>query len=64
MLASRVFSDESSEYEFWYDTWEESVHYVLRGPGKEEPQDELVKWMIEFRAKATGLITSPPAHSP
>ncbi len=35
MLASRVAVDEYSEYEFWYNGGQESVHYKLVGPGAE-----------------------------
>ena len=52
VLASRVAVDQFSEYEFWYDTWQESVHYSLVGPFQSARQDELGKWMLRFRAKA------------
>jgi hypothetical protein len=38
VLANRVAVDESSEYEFWYDTWQESVHYVITTPFGDNPQ--------------------------
>jgi hypothetical protein len=49
ILGSHVSVDHFSEYEFWYDTWQESVHYTLNGPFAGQPQDELVKWMLNFR---------------
>jgi hypothetical protein len=52
VLTNRVAVDEFSEYEFWFDTWQESVHYTIVGPFQNEPQDELGKWMLRFRAKA------------
>jgi hypothetical protein len=58
-LADRVACDGSSEYEYWYDTWEESVHYTVTGPFKGSPQDELVQWMIKFREKLPDLLKHP-----
>ena len=52
-----------SEYEFWYDNWQESVHYVLTSPPKHAPEDKLVRWMIEFRATAAELVKTPSARS-
>jgi hypothetical protein len=49
ILADRVAVDAYSEYEYWYDTWQESVHYVITGPFKGSPQDRLVQWMLKFR---------------
>ena len=54
VLANRVAVDESSEYEFWYDTWQESVHYTITGPFGDDPQDQLGRWMIKFK------VESPP----
>lgn len=56
VLADRVAVDEYSEYEYWYDNWQESVHYTLTGPSKDDPQDQLVQWMIKFRASLPNLI--------
>jgi hypothetical protein len=64
ILASRVAVDEYSEYEFWYDGGQESVHYVLTGPFKEDPQDKLVQWMIEFRAGVPDLLKAGSASKP
>jgi hypothetical protein len=50
ILPGRIAVDDSSEYEFWHDTWQESVHYVINGPGTKAPVDELVGWMIRFRS--------------
>lgn len=55
MLTNRVGVDEVSEYEFWYDTGQECVHYKLMGPFKRDPQDKLVQWMIRFRASVPEL---------
>jgi hypothetical protein len=60
-MASRVAVDEYSEYEFWYDTEEESVHYKLTGPFKGDPQDKLVQWMIRFRASVPELVSAASA---
>lgn len=61
MLASRVAVDEYSEYEFWYDAGQESVHYRVTGPFKNTPQDELVQWMIRFRTSVPELISTASA---
>jgi hypothetical protein len=50
-LATRVGLDEFSEYEFWYDRWQESVHYTIVGPFQGSPQDQLMTWMLRFRTK-------------
>jgi hypothetical protein len=62
-LADRVAVDAYSEYEFWYDNWQESVHYTLVGPFKDAAQDELVQWMLKFREgvpKLTGSTSPSP----
>ncbi len=41
-----------SEFEFWCDTWQELVHYVIVSPFQDEPTDALGKWMLKFRATA------------
>jgi len=56
LLVSRVAVDEYSQYEFWYNTGQESVHYKLVGLFKNEPQDRLIKWMIRFRTSISGLV--------
>ena len=61
ILKSRVAVDEYSEYEYWYDTWQESVHYTITGPFKDAPQDQLVQWMIRFRARLADLMETHSA---
>lgn len=56
LFESRVALDDCSEYEFWYDTWQESVHYVFACAFGKSPQDELVRWMIKFRENLPALI--------
>ena len=56
VLASRVSVDGTNEFDFWYDQWQESVHYTLNGPFRDKPQDELVQWMIKFRAGIPNLL--------
>jgi len=56
LLASRVAVDEYSDYGFWYDAGQESVHYSVVGPFDNTAQDELVKWMIKFRADVPMLL--------
>jgi len=61
VLASRVAVDEYSEYEFWYNNGQESVHYKVAGPFKDDPQDKLVQWMIRFRAGVPELMSAASA---
>lgn len=61
LLGSRVAVDEYSDYEYWYDGGQESVHYKITGPFKGDPQDELVQWMIRFRVN---LLKPPSAAKP
>ncbi|HZH49855.1 MAG TPA: hypothetical protein VFD86_08800, partial [Nitrospira sp.] len=56
MLASRVAVDEHSEYQFWYNTGQESVHYVITSPFGDDPQDQLGKWMMKFRDNVPNLL--------
>ena len=60
LLASRVAVDEFSEYEFWYDTWQESVHYIVTSPFQGSAQDRLGKWMVDFRANLPKLLKTSP----
>lgn len=64
VLANRVAVDESSEYEFWYDTWQESVHYAITGPFLDDPQDRLGRWMVKFRANLHELLKTAAAPKP
>lgn len=61
ILADRVAVDDYSEYEFWYDNGQESVHYTLTGPFEGDPQDKLVQWMIRFRARVPDLLKASAA---
>ena len=56
VLAGRVSVDQFSEYEFYYDTGQESVRYTILSPFQSEPQDDLGKWMLKLRAKAEGWL--------
>jgi hypothetical protein len=56
VLADRVAMDEYSEYEFWYDNWQESVHYAITGPFGDDPQDQLGRWMTKFRDNVPNLL--------
>ena len=64
-LATRVASDESTEYEYWFDTWQESVHYVITGPFDGSTQDQLVQWLIRHRANLEELakVSTTPGGS-
>jgi hypothetical protein len=61
VLASRVAVDEYSEYQFWYNNGQESVHYKVVGPFKDDPQDKLVQWMIRFRTGFSRRFTQKNA---
>ncbi len=64
ILESRVCVDYCPEYEYWYDTWQESIHYVIAGDSMSSAQDQLVRWMIKFRASLPGLLKTPSAANP
>jgi len=63
VLSNRIGVDEISEYEYWWDDWQESVHYTLIGPFKHDPQDQLVQWMIRFRANLPNMMKRPSEAS-
>jgi hypothetical protein len=50
VLVDRVTVDEYSEYEYWYDNGQESVHYAIANGGGNDPQDQLGRWMVNFRS--------------
>ena len=56
MLANRVAVDEYSEYQFWYNTGQESVHYVVTSPFGKDPQDQLGRWMKKFKDNLPNLL--------
>jgi hypothetical protein len=56
ILQTRVALDDYSEYEYWFDAGQESVHYVIDGQFKDAPQDQLAQWMIKFRASVPTLL--------
>lgn len=56
LLLSRTALDDASQYDFWYDTGQEAVHYRLYGPFNRADQDKLVQWMIRFRAEAADYM--------
>ncbi len=64
VLAERVSVDEFSEYEFWYDNWQESVHYAIIGAPGKAPQDKLTQWMIKFNTNLPGLLEASSASKP
>jgi hypothetical protein len=64
VLEPRVSVDDFSEYEFWYDNWQQSVHYSLAGPAGKAPQDELIRWMIAFRTNLPDLLKRSSASKP
>jgi hypothetical protein len=49
-LEMTVPVDEFSNYEYWLDSGEDSVHYKLHGPvQRTSSTGQLVRWMIDFR---------------
>lgn len=56
MLQTSVAVDDYSRYQLWFDTGQECVHYELTAPFNTRSQDQLVQWMISFRAKLPGLL--------
>lgn len=64
VLAAHVSVDAFSEYQFWYDSWQESVHYSIVGPPRDAPQDESVRWMLKFKADLPDLLKGPSASKP
>ena len=57
---TRVFVDEYSEYEYWFSSGQESVHYRICGSSsKSDAQDQLVHWMIKFRANSANIVKHP-----
>jgi hypothetical protein len=54
---TRVFVDEYSEYDYWFSSGQESVHYRICGnSSKSEAQDQLVHWMTKFRANSASIV--------
>lgn len=58
-LPGRVCLDKCSQYEFWYDTWQDFVHYVLTDPPQNTAEAQLVEWMTKFRADLPNMLTRP-----
>ena len=64
ILADRIAVGAYSEYEYWYDNWQETVHYAITSPLGEDPQGQLGRWMIGFRENLPDLLKAPPARKP
>ncbi len=64
VLESTIALDDCGEYEYWYDTWEECVHYTLTCPFGNTPRDKLLRWMKWFRENLPNLLASPSALKP
>jgi hypothetical protein len=64
VLKSRVAVDNYSEYEYCYSNGQELVHYSITGPFKDARQDQLVAWMMKFRASLFDLTKTPLAPKP
>jgi hypothetical protein len=63
VLATRRCVDGCSRYEFWDDTGQESVHYILCGRLNKYPADKLVQWMVNFRERLPSMIDSSAASN-
>ena len=64
LLADRVCVDQCPEFEYWYDNWQESVHYTLVGDVKSAPQDDLVQWMVKFKDNLPNLLKASLEATP
>jgi hypothetical protein len=64
VLADRVSVDGYSEYEFWHDNWQESVHYVITSSFENDPQDQLGRWMTKFRDNLPNLLKASVGPKP
>jgi hypothetical protein len=55
---TRVFVDEYSEYDYWFDSGQESVHYKICSidSAAADPQDQLAHWMTRFRANSASIV--------
>jgi hypothetical protein len=60
-FTTRVAMDNYSEFEFWFYSGQESVHYIVTGSFNDAPQDKLVEWMTKFRASLPDLIKANSA---
>jgi hypothetical protein len=56
---TRIFVDEFSEYDYWYDSGQESVHYRIRGDSTGDAPDGLANWMARFRASFASKVERP-----
>jgi len=63
-LNTRIFVDEYSEYDYWFDSGQESVHYRICAPSTGAPQDKLANWMTTFRANSPSMVKRPSAANP
>ncbi len=64
VLNTRVAVDQYSEYDYWFDSGQEFVHYCITGPYKDTAQDQLVEWMIRFRASLPELERASSVPKP
>jgi hypothetical protein len=56
---TRISVDEYSEYDYWFDSGQESVHYRICANATGDPQDQLAHWMARFRANSASLAKQP-----
>ena len=45
-----------ARYEFWYDTWQEAVHFTVLYPWGSTPLDGLAAWMRKCREEVSPLL--------
>jgi hypothetical protein len=53
ILTTRIVLDNYADYEFWFDTGQESVHYQITSAWGKDPEDQLARWMEKFRDKVS-----------
>jgi hypothetical protein len=56
---TRIFVDDYSQYDYWFDSGQESVHYRICADSTGDPQDQLAHWMARFRANSASMGKHP-----
>jgi hypothetical protein len=64
LIVLRSASDDYSQYNYWYDSGQESVHFSFVGPFRGDAQDRLVQWMIGFKNSFADLCKADSAPKP
>lgn len=61
---TRIFVDEYSEYDYWFDSGQEAVHYRICANSTGDPQDQLAHWMARFRENFASMVQHPSRGCP